>query len=236
MPARFKLPARIRKMRVMRGNFSAKMALIDRIADLPGIETIERNDESIPRRVDVYLRQETSGRMLQRKAPQLLCGLDCSGVVVSGLNLWERYQVLANGWGKLVGDQVYVHLPRDQKELEIVWSIIRRAYDGFFLPTSTRGRVSDDYNLGLSKVLTHKPSIEEEEKCVRTTTTTTTSTTSRVKGLEPARSCSTTIVARNVPVARLAIGIASKAVGTTSTGIGVRMMTGTRVISNIMKI
>jgi hypothetical protein len=33
------------------------MALIERIADLPGIETIERNDETIPRRVDIYLRQ-----------------------------------------------------------------------------------------------------------------------------------------------------------------------------------
>lgn len=133
-PARFKLPARIRNKRTASDNFAARMALVDRIADLPGIETVERNEDTTPCRVEVYLQREASDRVLKRKPAQLLCGLDRNGVTVSGLDRWARYQVLANGWGKLTDDRVFVHLPRDAKEVEIVWSIIRRAYDRLFGP------------------------------------------------------------------------------------------------------
>ena len=133
-PARFKLPARIRSKCAAPDDFRSRMALVDRIADLRGIETIERNDDTTPRRVDVYLQREASDRVLKRKPAQLLCSLDCNGVIVSGLDRWERHQVLANGWGSLIDDQVCVFLPRDQKELEIVWSVIRRAHDRLFGP------------------------------------------------------------------------------------------------------
>ena len=126
--ARFTLPVRIRNKRKSSGDLSARMALIDRIADLPGIETVERNDEIFPPRVEICLRRDAADRVLKRKPLQLLCSLDCNGVFLSGLNRWERYQVLAKGWGKLVDDQVCVHLPRDSKELEIVWSVFHRAY------------------------------------------------------------------------------------------------------------
>lgn len=131
-----KLPARMRNKQKSSGDFAARMALIERIADLPGIETIERNDEAIPGRVDVYLRREASDRVLKHESAPRLCSLDCDGLTVSGLDRWDRYQVLANRWGKLMIDQVCVYLPRDQKELEIVWSIIRQAYDRLF-DTST---------------------------------------------------------------------------------------------------
>ena len=110
------------------------MALIDRVADLPGIETVARNDETTPRRVEVYLRREASDRVLKRKAAQMLCSLDCNGVFLNGLDRWERYQVLAKGWGKLVDHEVCFHLPRDSKELEIVWSVVQRAYDRLMGP------------------------------------------------------------------------------------------------------
>jgi hypothetical protein len=42
--------------------------------------------------------------------------------------------LLTNGWGRLANDQVRVYLPRDQKELEIVWRVIRQAYDRFTSP------------------------------------------------------------------------------------------------------
>lgn len=132
--ARFKLPARIRNKRNTSGDFSARMALVDRIADLPGIETVERNDQTVPQRVEIYLRREASDRVLKRKPARLLCSLDCNWVTVNGLSRWERYQVLANGWGKLVNDQVCVYLPRDHKELKIVWRVIRQAYDRLLGP------------------------------------------------------------------------------------------------------
>ena len=128
-PARFKLPARIRSKRTAPTDFQSRMALADRIADLRGIETIERNDDTTPRRVDVYLQREARDRILMRRPAQLLCSLDCKGVTVNGLDRWERYQVVASGWGSLIDDQVCVCLPRDRKELEVVWSVIRRAHD-----------------------------------------------------------------------------------------------------------
>jgi hypothetical protein len=127
--SRLKLPARIRGKRGTSCDFSARIAFIDRIADLPGIETIERNDETVHGRVDIYLRGDASDRALKRRPAPKICSLDCNHITVSGLNRWDRYQVLANGWGKLTNDQVCVYLPRDHGELEIVWSIIRQAFD-----------------------------------------------------------------------------------------------------------
>ena len=133
---RFKLPARLRNKHKTPGDFSARVALIDRIADFPGIETIERNDETTPRRVEIYLRREASDPVLKRNAAQMLCSLDCNGVFLNGLDRWERYQVLANGWGKLVEHEVCVYLPRDSHELEIVWGVVQRAYDRLFGPST----------------------------------------------------------------------------------------------------
>ena len=133
---RVKLTARLRNKRKTPGDFSARVALIDRIADLPGIETVERNEETSPRRVEIYLRHEASDLVLKRKAAQMLCSLDCDGVYLNGLDRWERHQVLANGWGKLVEHEVCVYLPRDSHELEIVWSVVQRAYDRLFGPST----------------------------------------------------------------------------------------------------
>ncbi len=132
--ARFTLPARIRSKRGTSGDLSARIALVDRIADLPGIETVERNDETTPRRVEIYLRREASDRALKRKPLQFLCSLHCGGITVSGLSRWEKHQVLANAWGKLVNDQVCVYLPRNRKELDTVWRIVQRAYDRLYCP------------------------------------------------------------------------------------------------------
>ncbi len=105
------------------------MALIDRIADLPGIETVECNDETIPRRVKIYLSHQPSIRPLKQKPATMLCSLDRNGVFLNGLDRWERYQVLSTGWGKLVERDVCVCLPRDTGELEVVWRIVQQAYD-----------------------------------------------------------------------------------------------------------
>lgn len=127
--ARLKLRARIRNKRKTTGYFAARIALIERISGLPGIETFESNDQGSPGRVEIYLRGDDSDRALKRKPAPKICSLDFNGITVSGLNRWDRYQVLANGWGKLTNDQICVYLPRDHTELEIVWSVVRQAYN-----------------------------------------------------------------------------------------------------------
>lgn len=125
---RFTLPARIRNKHRTAADFPARMALIDRIADLPGIETVECSDEIVPRRVDIFLRREAADRVLKRQPQRLLCSIDCEGLTLNGLDRWERHQVLATGWGRLVDKHVCVFLPRDKAELKVVWSVVERAH------------------------------------------------------------------------------------------------------------
>lgn len=129
---RFKLPARIRNKRNTAAHFEARMALADRIADLPGIETIERADDTVPSRIDVYLRRECAAGMLKSRPARLFCSIDRDSVTVSGLDRWGRHQVLSCGWGTLVDERVCIHLPRDRKELDAVWSVVHRAYKDLF--------------------------------------------------------------------------------------------------------
>jgi hypothetical protein len=132
MAARFKLPARLRNKPTTARHFEARIALADRIADLPGVATIERNGDTVPCRIDIYLRRGGRDRGLKRQPARLLCSLDRDSIAVNGLDQWDRYQVLSRGWGRLVDNLVSVHLPRDRKELETVWSIIKTAYDRNF--------------------------------------------------------------------------------------------------------
>lgn len=109
------------------------MALVDRIADLPGIEAIDRDDRCIPSRVDVCVQRPGADRARREGSLLQLCSLSGDGIAVYGLDRWGRYQALARGWGVLVGDHVLVCLPRDRNELEVVWSIVKRAYDNQYV-------------------------------------------------------------------------------------------------------
>ena len=129
---RFRLPARIRTVRASSNEFAIKLALIDRIADLHGIETVERNNDSVPSQVDVYLSRYSTLPARKKLSPPLLCSVDNKGLTIAGLDSWARHQVISNGWGNLISDSVLVLLPRDDKELEVCWSIVQRAYDNLF--------------------------------------------------------------------------------------------------------
>ena len=133
---RFGLPARIRTGKAYTNEFAAKMALIDRIADLHGIETVEYNSDAVPSQVDVYLALHPAGRARKSLSPPLLCSLNSKGLMVNGLDDWARHQVVSNGWGKLTFDLALVFLPRDDNELEVCWSIVQRAYDNLFVPSA----------------------------------------------------------------------------------------------------
>jgi hypothetical protein len=128
-PARFKLPTRIRSRQRPAVELESRVNLIDRIADLQGIQVAMRKDDAIPCRVDVHLAPCNESRVTRIGEAALLCSVSRDGITVHGLDRWARYQVLARRWGGLNKDSVLVYLPRDDKELETVWQIIRRAYD-----------------------------------------------------------------------------------------------------------
>ena len=126
---RFTLPMRIRSRQRPATEMKVRLDLIDRIAALQGIRVSERDDQAGPCRVDVHLGTRARLRPLTGGESSLLCSLSREGMTVYGLDRWARYQVLARGWGGLNKASVLVYLPRDSKELEAVWKIVKRAYD-----------------------------------------------------------------------------------------------------------
>ena len=134
-PGRFELPPRIRAEKKPSDKLATRTALIDRIADLRGIETVQRRDNTVPCQVDVYLCQDSKVRRRGSELTPLFCSLNCDGVAVSGLDRWAQHKVISRGWGKLDADRVLVYLPRDRRELSIVWKILRRAHDNLFNPS-----------------------------------------------------------------------------------------------------
>lgn len=137
-PVRFILPDRIRGKVASKGDFAARIALIDRIAELDGIEAIESNDEAVPRNVDVYLRTDNTDRILRRRPAQLFISINSKGISLHGLSRWEQHQVLAHGWGSRVDDLVCLQMPRTEGELEVIWSIVHRAYKRLYVPVRLR--------------------------------------------------------------------------------------------------
>lgn len=126
--SRFILPARARARQVSSDNISLKLALADRIADLPAIETVERDPNGGSRSVDVFVRPASAAARKQH-LPVLLCEIGSAGIVVHGLSNPDRHQVLSRGWGRLSRDGVLLFLPRDELELETAWRILLRAHE-----------------------------------------------------------------------------------------------------------
>lgn len=135
-PAQFELPPRIRTGKKSSREQEMRMALADRIADLTGIEILKRRDESIPGQIDVYVRQDSTARSLANHDAKLFCSLNSKGIMIRGLDRWAKHQLISRGWGKLIPGDVLVFLPRDGKELHIIWKVLQRAYDNIYDPAA----------------------------------------------------------------------------------------------------
>jgi len=122
----YQLPARIRARKTGQDAITYRLALAERIADLPGIRTQEQQGSGMPYRVDVYLQVENrSIRMPTIDVP--LCAISLDGIEIFGLSGWDQHQVLRGAWGRLRGNAVLMHLPRDADELEVCWQLVQRA-------------------------------------------------------------------------------------------------------------
>ena len=123
---RFVLPTRIRIKHAPGESLWARLALADRIAQLPGVQTVEPDVPGLPVCVDIMIsRSNTSSRKCC--PPQLLCSISRDGIAVYGLQSWDKHQVLSRGWGQLKKDHVLLRLPRDEGELDVCWDILQRA-------------------------------------------------------------------------------------------------------------
>lgn len=125
---KFQLPARIRIKSASREGYLARLLLADRIAELPGIETVETDAARLPGSITIHLVSDTA-RARKQKPPVLFCRISIEGINLQGLSDRDRYHVLARGWGTLAQDNVLVYLPQDEQELDVCWSIIQHAYN-----------------------------------------------------------------------------------------------------------
>ncbi len=120
-----------------------RLALVDRIADLPGIEAVEHSINQLPRQIDIYVHNTIHEQPMRKRRRDLLCSLSAVGIVVPGLDRWTRHQVVLRHWGCPLRDHVMLYMPRDDDELDVCWNIIRQAYDAFFATaTKAHGRYS----------------------------------------------------------------------------------------------
>lgn len=134
---RFQLPARIRAHKTGSEELPAWQALVDRVTNLPGTETTERDNDTLTRQIVVYLHGAPARRTIRNPRPVLLCNLSDDGIAIYGLDNWAKHQVVMRGWGKLINDRVQLFLPRDDDELEICWRILRTAHDSLFDPATS---------------------------------------------------------------------------------------------------
>ena len=133
---RFELTQRVRTEKTFANELETRLALIDRIAELPGIETRERRDGATSCQVDLYLRHNSTRRSKERQSASYFCSLSRDGLKIRGLDLWAQHQVVSRGWGKLSSDEVLVFLPRNRRELDTVWKVVQRAYENLFDPSA----------------------------------------------------------------------------------------------------
>lgn len=133
---RFELSQRVRTDQKAPNALKVKLALIDRIAELPGIKKVDCEDDASRCQINIYLKCDPAKSQREGRAGPMLCSITRDGIAIRGLDQWARHQVISRGWGKLELDGVLVFLPRNDRELDTVWTVIRRAYDNLFNPSA----------------------------------------------------------------------------------------------------
>lgn len=124
---RFQLPVRIRSSKATADDLDPRLALAERLSELPDLTAAEATDTTVPWSVDMHLQVRTASPRERQPAP-LFCSIYPDGIIVHGLNDRDRYQILVRGWGRLARDSVILHMPRDAGELEVCCEILYRAY------------------------------------------------------------------------------------------------------------
>lgn len=131
----FEVPARIRDGGSFSDDQQARLLLAEKIAALPSIHTVEEGAEALPSSVAVYLDQGR-GPPRKRTPPLTLCVIRRSGLTVYGLGLPDRRHLVTRGWGEPDHDRVRVYLPRDEREVDVCWTILQHAHCALLNPSA----------------------------------------------------------------------------------------------------
>lgn len=105
-----------------------RLALAARIAELPGILTVDKVVDQTHFSVNVFLQAEP-GSSKKPLAPVRFCSIDNDGIEIFGLRDIDKEAIVSNGWGQQQAKRVLVWLPRDKAEVEACWQILAFAYE-----------------------------------------------------------------------------------------------------------
>ena len=121
------LPSRINSLTQGMDTSLARLLLADRLVELPDIVTIERDADAGHFSVDLFLSQpKTNTKKPLPKIP--FCGIDRDGIEVFGLSDADRHYLLSKGWARHRSVGLFLHLPRNEDEVDCCWLILSRAY------------------------------------------------------------------------------------------------------------
>lgn len=121
------LPDRARLRQAFSNDLAVRLKLAERIASLAGARVFDHDPNGDWTNVDVVV-TPPSRSFRKEPEPVLLCSIATDGIVVHGLDDASRHRVLSRGWGRLHGANTLLFMPRDDDELEIVWSLLLSAH------------------------------------------------------------------------------------------------------------
>lgn len=136
---RLMLPTRIQDRILPSEGCLPRLALAARIAELPGIVTVDKVVDQSQFGVNVFLQLE-SGSAKKPVAPIRFCSIDNDGIELFGLSDADKSVLLSHGWGRLQGKRMFVYLPRNKAEVEACWRILAFAYDTLNAETTRHRR------------------------------------------------------------------------------------------------
>jgi hypothetical protein len=123
----FAVPLRARVSGLSHDSNQARLELAGRIAELPGIHTVDNSPESLPSSVTVFLDGDHVPAR-KRTPPRTLCVISRDGLCVHGLSLRDRRHLASQGWGTLAQERVQIYMPRNEDEVDVCWTILRHAH------------------------------------------------------------------------------------------------------------
>ena len=121
------LPSRIKSLAQGMDSSLARLLLADRLVALPDIVTVERDADAGHFSVDLFLSQPVKSTKKQL-LPIPFCGIVRCGIEVFGLSDADGHYVLSKGWASHRSVGLFLHLPRNEDEVDCCWLILSRAY------------------------------------------------------------------------------------------------------------
>lgn len=103
--------------------------LAERIASLPHTIIVARGSDAPTPQIDAFLNQPVPRSIRGRTETRLFCSLSADGMLIAGLDMATRCELIARGCGEAAPGGVLMRIPSDDDELDACWAIIRQAHD-----------------------------------------------------------------------------------------------------------